>query len=126
MSQKTFDDFHQALLELIKKFENNDSMLKVDADIESNLIRVFGKNFDALTRAKKGIEDVSELAYTTAEHHPYWSLLYHCTQLGKISLEKWNGNLTKEEIDEIEWSLEEIKNSCKKLREDSEKEGRQR
>ena len=84
------------------------------------------ENIDSLSRAKKGIDDVAEHAYTAAEHHPYWALLYHCTQIGKISLDKWNDHLTKEEVDEIEWSIAELKNTCKKILEDLEKQGRQR
>jgi len=123
MTEKTFNDFYQSLLELVKTFENKKIILKVEEDLESNIIRIFGENIDSLSRAKKGIDDVSEYAYTTAEHHPYWALLYHCTQVGKISLDKWNDNLTKDELDEIDWSIDELKNTCKKLREDLAKEG---
>ncbi len=123
MSEKTFTDFYQSLLELVKTFENKKIFLKVEEDLELNIIRIFGENIDSLSLAKKGIEDVSEQAYTTAEHHPYWALLYHCTQIGKISLDKWNEELTKEELDEIEWSIDELKNTCKKLREDLSQNG---
>ena len=123
MSEKTFTDFYQSLLELVKTFENKKIFLKVEEDLELNIIRIFGENINSLSLAKKGIEDVSEQAYTTAEHHPYWALLYHCTQIGKISLDKWNEELTKEELDEIEWSIDELKNTCKKLREDLSQNG---
>ena len=122
MTDKSFSKFYQSLLDLVKSYENKDLVLKIEDDLESNIIRILGENFDSLSRAKKGIEDVSEHAYTTAEHHPYWALLFHCTQVGKISLDKWNDNLTKEELDEIEWSLDELKNTCKKLRDDLTKE----
>ncbi len=122
MTEKTFSDFYKSIIELVKTFENKDVVLKIEDDLESNIIRIIGENFNSLSRAKKGIDDVSELAYTTAEHHPFWALLYHCTQIGKISLDKWNDKLTKEELDEIEWSIDEIKNTCKKLREDLAKE----
>ena len=71
---------------------------------------------------KNGIEDVAELAYTVAEHHPYWGLLYNCTQIGKTALDKWNDNLSKEELDEIDWSIDELKNTLKKLKEDLSKQ----
>jgi hypothetical protein len=101
-------------------------MLKIQEDLEANIIRIFGENTDSLSLAKNGMEGVSELAYTTAEHHPYWALLYHCAQIGKLSLDKWKDELTKEELDEIEWSIDELKNTCKKLKEDLHKAGRQR
>lgn len=126
MTNKTFLEFYQSLLELVKSYENNNIMLKVQEDLEANIIRIFGENMDSLSLAKNGMEGVSELAYTTAEHHPYWALLYHCTQIGKLSLDKWKDELTKEELDEIEWSIDELKNTCKKLKEDLQKAGRQR
>ena len=126
MTNKTFLEFYQSLLDLVKSYENKNTMLKVQEDLESNIIRIFGENIDSLSIAKNGMDCVSELAYATAEHHPYWALLYHCTQIGKISLDKWKDELTNEELDEIEWSIDELKNACKKLKEDLQKPGRQR
>ncbi|HEY7367377.1 MAG TPA: hypothetical protein VH562_02825 [Nitrosopumilaceae archaeon] len=126
MPNKTFLEFYQSLLELVKSYEYKNIMLKIQEDLEANIIRIFGENTDSLSLAKNGMEGVSELAYTTAEHHPYWALLYHCAQIGKLSLDKWKDELTKEELDEIEWSIDELKNTCKKLKEDLHKAGRQR
>jgi hypothetical protein len=117
----SFLEFYNSLLELIKSFEKNNTMLKIEEDLEANIIRVFGQNITALARAKTGLDDVSELAYTTAEHHPYWGLLYHCSQISKIALDKWVDKITKEELDEIEWSIDELKNMCNKLRESSQR-----
>jgi len=117
----SFSEFYNSLLELAKSFEKNNVMLKIEEDLETNIIRVFGQNITALARAKTGLDDVSELAYTTAEHHPYWGLLYHCSQISKIALEKWDDKITKEELDEIEWSIDELKNMCNKLRESSQR-----
>lgn len=125
MSQNSFSDFYKSLLELVKSFEDKQTMLKVESDLESNLIRIFGERASSLSRAKNGLADAAELAYTTAEHHPYWGLLYHCTQISKISLDKWDSEISKEELDEIEWSIDELKNMCKKLKEDL-RDGQQR
>lgn len=126
MTDESFSNFYNSLLELVESYKNKKIMLKIEEDLESNIIRIFGENIDSISRAKNGMEDVAELAYTTAEHHPYWALLYHCTQIGKISLDKWNDHLSKEELDEIEWSLKELQNTCKKLRENLPNKGRQR
>jgi len=122
MQQKTFSDFYKSLLELVKSFEAQNTMLKVEDNLESNIIRIYGEKIDSLSRAKSGMEDVAELAYTVAEHHPYWGLLYNCTQIGKIALDKWNDDLSKEELDEISWSIAELENTCKKLKEDLSKQ----
>ena len=118
MPEKTFSDFYESLLELVKSYEEKNTMLRVEENLESNIIRIYGEKIDSISRAKNGIDDVAELAYTVAEHHPYWGLLYNCTQIAKIALDKWDDNLSKDELDEIDWSLDELKNTCKKLKED--------
>lgn len=113
----TFEDFYKSLKELVDSYTKKDLMIKMDADLQSNIIRIFGEGMSSLSRAKSGLGDVSEMAYTTAEHHPYWSLLYHASQISKSTLEKWNSDLTKEELDEMSWSLDELKHTCEKLKE---------
>jgi len=110
-----FSKFHDALLELIKSFEQKNVVLKVSSELDSNIIRIYGERYDALALAKTGLEEVAELAYTTAEHHPYWNLLYNGSQILKIALEKWNQTLSDEELKEISWYADEIKNSAKNL-----------
>ena len=72
MSNPTFPEFYKSLLQLVKTFEEKNMMLKVEEDAALNIIRIFGENADSVSRAKSGLEDVVELAYATAEHHPYW------------------------------------------------------
>ncbi|MDE1828930.1 MAG: hypothetical protein KGI25_01275 [Thaumarchaeota archaeon] len=62
-------------------------------------------------RAKSALDEVSELAYDTAEHHPYWHLLYDSSQILKIVLEKWHEDITDEEKNEIQWYANKIKDS---------------
>ena len=71
---------------------------------------------DAVSRAEKALYDIQELADSTAEHHPYWELLYNCSQISKLILEIWNDDLTKEDLDEIRWMISELENSCNKLK----------
>ena len=61
------------------------------------------------------VDKICELSYTVEEHHPYWKLLYSCVEISKITLEKWNSELTSEEFDEILWHVKELKNTCEKL-----------
>jgi hypothetical protein len=113
----SFNDFYKSLQELVTLYSKKGLMLKTESDIQSNIVRVFGENMSSLDRAKNGLDDVSELAFATAEHHPYWNLLYHACQISKLILEKWNSELTKEELDEINWSVDELKNTCTRLKE---------
>jgi len=106
-----FSSFYESLLDLIKSFEKKNVLMKLNSDPESNIIRIYGEKSSGLTLAKTGLEEIEELSLTTAEHHPYWGLLYNGSQILKIILEKWNDTLTEDEIKEISWYADEIKNS---------------
>lgn len=113
----TFDAFYNDLLELVNKHEKSNTPLKTEKDLETNIVKVFGENVTALARAKNGLNDVTELAYATAEHHPYWNLLYNCSEITNIVLDKWKSELSKKDVIDIEWSLKELKQSLEKIAE---------
>ena len=117
MTESSFSDFYESVLRLAKSLEEKNLLVKIQPDLEANIIRIYGEKSDSLARAKAGLDEVSELAYTTAEHHPYWSLIYNSSQISRLALEKWNEDLTKEELDEISWCADELKNACTKLKE---------
>lgn len=112
----SFDDFFKSLQDLVDSYSKQGVMLKVDSCVDGGIIRIFGENSSSISRAKNGLEDVVELAYTTAEHHPYWNLLYHACQISKTVLDKWDDTLTQEDIGEISWSIDELKNTSDKIR----------
>lgn len=109
----TFDAFYIDLLALVKKHEN--IPLKVEKDLDANIIKIFGENITSLARSKNGLSDVIELAYATAEHHPYWNFLYHCSEISNIILEKWKNDLSNQDLGDIEWSIKELKQSLEKF-----------
>ena len=112
-----FDSFYNDLLLLINTHEKNNTPLKVEKNLDANIIKIFGENITALARAKNGLNDVTELAYATAEHHPYWNLLYNCSEIANTVLEKWESELSKKDISDIEWSIKELKQSLEKFTE---------
>ena len=116
MTEPSFTDFYKSLMDLVKTFEGKNTILRVEEDLALNIIRIFGEGIDSVSRAKNGLEEVVELSYTTAEHHPYWALLYNCSQISKYILEKWNDELTEEDLSEIRWMISELENSCNKLK----------
>jgi len=77
---------------------------------------IMDHNDDPVSRAERALYDIQELADSTAEHHPYWALLYNCSQISKSILEKWNDELTEEDLNEIRWMISELENSCNKLK----------
>ena len=43
----SFKEFHKSLLELTKSFEEKKTQLKVESDLESDIIKIFGEKFRA-------------------------------------------------------------------------------
>jgi len=127
LNMATFDTFYNDLIELVNKHEKNNTALKVEKDSEFDIVKIFGEHITALARAKNGLNDVTELAYATAEHHPYWNLLYNCSEIANSVLEKWKTELSKKDADDIEWSINELKQSLEKISEKiNDSESRQR
>ena len=113
----TFDSFYNDLIDLASKYEKNNTPLKIEKDPKFDIIKIIGENITALARAENGLNDISELAYTTAEHHPYWNLIYNCSEIANTVLEKWKNNLSKNDVDDIEWAIKELKQSLEKIKE---------
>lgn len=88
---------------------------KVGVDRDADIVRIYGEGSDYLRRASSGLDEMLELAYTTAEHHPYWAVLYHATEISKITLEKWESDLTADQISEMLWRCDEIKTTLDRL-----------
>ena len=111
-----FENFYHDLLELVKKYEQQNTPLKIEKDLENDIIKIFGEKITSLARAQNGLNDVTELAYTTAEHHPYWNLLYNCSEIANSVLEKWKESLTAEDFSDIDWALKELEQSLEKIK----------
>ena len=111
-----FENFYYDLLELVKNYEQKNIPLKVEKDFEGNIIKIFGENINSITRAKNGLNDVAELAYATAEHHPYWNLLYNCSEIANTILENWKDALSLDDLTELEWDVQELFHSLVKIK----------
>ena len=112
-----FEEFFKDLEKLVKKYEKNNTMIRTEKDLENNIIKIFGEKTTALARAQNGNSEVTELAYTTAEHHPYWNILYNCSEIIATILEKWSNKISKEDISDIEWALKQITQTLIKIKE---------
>jgi len=111
-----FENFYHDLLELITKYDSLNIPLRVEKDLENNIVKIFGEKITALAKAQNGLNDVTELAYTTAEHHPYWNLIYNCAEITNTVLEKWKETLTEDDLADVEWSLKEITRTLEKIK----------
>ena len=112
-------DFLQDLDRLVEKYKTNNTMIKVESDPENDIVKIFGEKITANARASNGIQEVRELAYTTAEHHPYWNILYNSSEIISTVLTKWSDKISKKEISDIEWALKEITQTLEKLKQTS-------
>lgn len=110
--EKILTQVKPALDELQKK-EGVSARLGVDR--EAGVVRIYGEGSDAIKRASSGLTEILELAYTTAEHHPYWAILYHATEISKTVLEGWNSDLTADQASEMSWRCDEIKMALERL-----------
>jgi hypothetical protein len=95
---------------ILEELESKDNIsTKVGVDKDAGIIRIYGEGSDYLQRASSGLGEMLELAYTTAEHHPYWAVLYHAAEIAKMTLEKWENDLKADQISEMLWRCDEIK-----------------
>ncbi|HUT06525.1 MAG TPA: hypothetical protein VMW74_07555 [Nitrosopumilaceae archaeon] len=113
----TIEDFYNDLVILTEKYGKNNISLKLEKDLDNDIIKIFGEKITALERAKNGLNDVTELAYATAEHHPYWNILYNSSEIANTVLEHWKDKISKDDIGEIEWGIKEIAQTLEKIKE---------
>jgi len=111
-----FENFYDDLLALAKKYELQNVPLKIENDLENDIIKIFGEKITSLARARNGLNDVAELAYATAEHHPYWNFLYNCSEIASSVLEKWKESLSADDLSDIDWAIKELKQSLEKIK----------
>ncbi len=111
-----FKNFYDDLLDLAKKYELQNIPLKIENDLENDIVKIFGENITSLARARNGLNDVAELAYATAEHHPYWNLLYNCSEIASSVLEKWKESLSADDLSDIDWAIKELNQSLEKIK----------
>jgi hypothetical protein len=99
----------------VEELEKEGISTKVGIDREAGIIRIYGEDSDYIRRASSGLAEMFELAYTTAEHHPYWAVLYHAAEICKVTLEKWESDLTTDQISEMSWRCDEMKAALERL-----------
>ena len=111
-----FENFYNDLLGFAKKYEQQNIPLKIEKDLNNDMIKILGQRITSLARAQNGLNDVTELAYTTAEHHPYWNLIYNCSEITNSVLEKWHESLSASDFSDIEWAIKELNQTLEKIK----------
>jgi len=116
ITMTNFENFYNDLLGFAKKYEQLNIPLKIERDLNNDIIKIFGQRITSLARAQNGLNDVTELAYTTAEHHPYWNLIYNCSEISNSVLEKWHESLSEDDFSDIEWAIKELNQTIEKIK----------
>jgi hypothetical protein len=111
----SIDNVLHELKSLLEELQNKGSNMSISVDREAGVVRIYSEGSDYIKRASSGLAETLELAYTTAEHHPYWSILYNATEICKSVLDRWESNLTADQLSEMSWRCEEIKMALERL-----------
>jgi hypothetical protein len=109
------DEVLDATKDILEELQKQNRFFKVSVDKDASIVRVYGEGSHHIKRASSGLGEVMELAYTTAEHHPYWSILYNAAEICKTVLDKWDSELTADQISEMSWRCDEIKMALERL-----------
>ena len=109
------DKVLDAIKGVLEELQKQNIFFKISVDKDANLVRIYGEGSHHIKRASSGLGEVMELAYTTAEHHPYWSILYNAAEICKTILEKWESELTADQKSEMSWRCEEIKMALERI-----------
>jgi len=100
---------------VLEELQKQNIFFKVSVDKDANIVRIYGEGSHHIKRASSGLGEVMELAYTTAEHHPYWAILYNAAEICKTVLDKWESVLTQDQMSEMSWRCDEIKMALERL-----------
>ena len=115
--EKEFEIVSTKIRSLISNLESIGINTQTKFTKESGHISINVSNsISEFTNAKIAINEILELSYSIAEHHPYWNLLYNTCEILNLTLEKWDDVLNESELKELEWRANEIKYTLKKLK----------
>ncbi|RNJ78289.1 MAG: hypothetical protein EB829_05025 [Nitrosopumilus sp. H8] len=103
----TFDDFCGEVEELAKK-HRKDAAIRIEQSPGRNIARVYGPGITPVEMARDGLNGISELASDVAEHHPHWKIISGCSSILDTLLERWDGQLTAEDLSQMRWDLDRI------------------
>jgi hypothetical protein len=95
--------------------EDEGVSVKIVTDIDSGIIKIYGQDTDIIKTASSGLNDLLELSYSTAEHHPYWAILYNATEILKTILDKWDSDFSEDEINDMSWRIDEMRTALHRI-----------
>ena len=113
-ASKDIELIFKNILQFINENEYNE---KIQARINSDdeILKIYSNNCSLLRRTNAAVSEILDMSYSSAEHHPYWMLLYNASEIVKSVLDVWDSELSSDQISEINWRLEEMKSSLDRI-----------
>ena len=108
-------DFDGFCSEVERCMERHADPLKSERYGDADILKVFGDGASALHRARHGLEDIEEMAYTVAEHHPYWRMLNAISEMARIVLDRWEDTSPDDDMDQLAWEVAGMKDALDRL-----------
>lgn len=109
------DVIKQLYLKIQTMVSEVDAYRNIKIELVKNMIRL-NNNMDGISKAKVGVDDIYELSYTIAEHHPYSIIIFYLAEILNTLLDKWEDDLNVDEIDAIVWKSDKINQGLIKLK----------
>ena len=114
--KKSIERISERIKSLVDLFSVEEgTTIKVITQEESGLIKIYTQDANIVKKASSGLEELLELSYATAEHHPYWSILYNATEILKTILDSWDSDLSRDQISEMSWRIDELSTALSKV-----------
>ena len=82
--------------------------------MDVDIFTIYGADVSALKEAIYGLRHIEELAYTVAEHHPYWQILSSLAEAIRVTLERWDGDMSAKDVEDIRWCLSGVADALAK------------
>jgi hypothetical protein len=110
-----YDRLYNTICSVVAILEDEGINIQTKFEKDSGYVGLYTSNTTILKRAKNSIKELLELSYSTAEHHPYWNIIYNTSEIAKTTLDNWDENISHDQIKEMLWRNEEIKNILNRL-----------
>ena len=116
-----YDRLYNAICSIVAILKDEGIDIQTKFEKDSGYVGLYTSDATILKRAKISLKELLELSYSTAEHHPFWNLLYNTSEIAKTILDCWDENFSHDQIKEMVWRNNEIRYNLTKLESDSNK-----
>ncbi|MYH04714.1 MAG: hypothetical protein F4010_03140 [Cenarchaeum sp. SB0669_bin_11] len=114
-SHYTLNDFDDTCVRVKEQLDRSCATVRSSKYTDADIFTIYGTDVSSLKEAIYGLRHIEEMTYTVAEHHPYWRLLSGLAEATRITLERWDNNISDQDADDIRWCLSSVTDALNKL-----------